>query len=98
MKTSPCIAFLLLLLVFGCRKPEKYDLAVSNKTLFDSETGKTIPNKTILINRDTIAAIVDGNPKVLARKGIDGKGRLVTPGLVDTHIHLTDIFGICPYI
>lgn len=78
---------------FSCSGPPIHELAVKNVNLFDSKGKKVVENKTILINADTIAAIVDDSKDIRALKIIEGKGRLVVPGFIDTHIHLTHTFG-----
>ena len=76
------------------RSPQsEYELAIVNIDLFDSKNKKVLENKTILINADTIAAIVDDSKDVSALNIIEGKGRLVVPGFVDTHTHLFHTFG-----
>jgi imidazolonepropionase-like amidohydrolase len=52
-------------------------------------TGKTIARGSILLERGKIAAIAEGD--LPARDGavvIDGTGKFVTPGIIDTHSHL----------
>lgn len=91
MKFALPIISLLSLILLSCN--QKHDLAISNVDIFDAEKGVVIKNKTILINGTTITAIVSGNEKVSSKLSIDGLGRLVTPGFVDTHIHLTSLYG-----
>lgn len=68
-------------------------MAIKNVVVFDSETGKILKNKTILVNSDTVVAIIPASEKTMTRNTIEGAGRLVVPGFIDTHIHLTDLFG-----
>jgi imidazolonepropionase-like amidohydrolase len=91
---SKKIFFLLIILsIFGCKEIVTYDLAIKNVNVFDATSKQVLKGKTILINSDTIVSIVDSKLDVKAKKSINGSGKLATPGFVDTHIHLTDIYG-----
>ncbi|WP_225975066.1 amidohydrolase family protein [Anseongella ginsenosidimutans] len=68
-------------------------MAITDVMLFDSESKQVLKNKTILINADTIAAVINNGRKILAKELIEGNGRLASPGFIDTHIHLTDVIG-----
>lgn len=88
------LSFVLNLLIgMGYGQPSHYDLAIKNVTVFDSKTRKLQKHKTILINADTIAAIVKSSIKVNATKTIDGDNRLILPGFIDTHTHLRNVYG-----
>lgn len=86
---------LLLALTFlcSCSDLTTYDLAIYDVKVFDSETKRVYENRTILINSDTITAIVDAGEQIKASKIINGNKRLVSPGFIDSHMHLTDIIG-----
>ncbi|WP_400078809.1 amidohydrolase family protein [Winogradskyella sp. R77965] len=71
----------------------KYDLAIKDIQIFDSETTKVLENKTVLINADTIAAIIDSKSSFRAKKTIEGNNRLLTPGFIDTHVHTVGNYG-----
>lgn len=87
------LLLLISVLFFACSEPVECDLAIANITLFDSENNQVLYNKTILINADTIFDIVKDDQKIRAKELIEGNERLVSPGFIDTHIHLTDIIG-----
>jgi imidazolonepropionase-like amidohydrolase len=77
----------------------KFDLVIKDAKLFDSKTGKLASNRTIFIKAGLITKVTDNQKNYSATKTIDAKGKLVTPGFVDTHIHPTDIyrsFGALP--
>ncbi len=80
-------------MITGCKQTVTYDLAITDVQVFDAYTGQVNPDKTILISGDEIAAIVDKNDDFEAKETIAGKGRLVSPGFVDTHIHFGDLYG-----
>ena len=75
----------------GCVQ-QTYSLAIENVKLFDSKSKQIFPNKTILIQGDEIAEIIDSKEGYQASKIIRGKGRLICPGFVDTHVHLHQIY------
>jgi imidazolonepropionase-like amidohydrolase len=61
---------------------------IRNATLMLA-TGKTIARGSILLEKGKIAAVVEG--ELPAREGaviVDGTGKFVTPGIIDTHSHM----------
>ena len=73
----------LLFFLWSCGDDTTFDLAILDVDVFDSENKQVFENKTILINSDTIASIVDANTQVSALKIIQGNKRLVCPGFID---------------
>ena len=71
------------------RKPSG-PLAFKNANLFDSETGRTIPNTTVVVEGNRIKS-VGRDGKVAVPKNaevIDARGRTLMPGLWDMHVHI----------
>ncbi|MFP2994838.1 amidohydrolase family protein [Spongiivirga sp. MCCC 1A20706] len=90
-----CILLLCLACcALNCSQSTDYDLAITNVKVFDSKTLTVKENQTVLINADTIAAIVNSNRKVNAATIIEGRDRLLTPGFIDTHVHLIGNYGV----
>ncbi|MFL6284672.1 MAG: amidohydrolase family protein [Pyrinomonadaceae bacterium] len=65
-------------------------LVFTNANLFDSETGKTIPNTTVLIAGNRIRAIGPAGTFNVPKNSevIDAHGRTLMPGLWDMHVHI----------
>lgn len=58
-------------------------------------TGRSIARGTIILDRGKIAVVAEGDlPAPAGALVIDGSGKFVTPGLIDTHSHL----GVYPMI
>ena len=67
------------------------DLVLHGVTVFDSLTGRLVPNQRILIRDDRI---VDVDPRVPLGENtslLDAQGMYAIPGLIDAHVHLTHI-------
>jgi imidazolonepropionase-like amidohydrolase len=94
MNIKLIINILVLFVAFSsCEQTKKYDLAIKNATVFDSQSGTVLKNRTILINAGIIEDITSNQNRFSAKEIIEAKGKLVTPGFIDTHIHPTDVFG-----
>ncbi len=67
------------------------DLIIRNVSLFDSETGKVVPNQTVVVRGNRIAAVRAADAKDAGAKGmiIDGTGKMLLPGLWDMHAHVS---------
>lgn len=65
------------------------DLVISDVSLFDSQTGEVVPDQTVFIDEGRIVAIQDVSDDDHAARVVDGKDRLLIPGLIDTHIHMS---------
>jgi imidazolonepropionase-like amidohydrolase len=85
--------FLFCAVHSGIAQTNSYDLAITHSDVFNSRTGKLMAGQTILIKAGIIELVTASPGKYIAAKTIDAAGRMVTPGFIDTHIHLTDVFG-----
>ncbi|TQV89275.1 amidohydrolase family protein [Aliikangiella coralliicola] len=64
------------------------DLAITNVSVLSADSQSMRPNQTVLINDDTIVS-VDQNLVIPERYHvIDGEGKFLIPGLVDSHVHI----------
>jgi imidazolonepropionase-like amidohydrolase len=69
--------------------PAKAAILIENVTVIDGTGREPMPGRSVLVEGDHIAAIRDhaiAAPKDAAV--IDGRGKFLIPGLIDTHIHL----------
>ncbi len=65
-------------------------LVISNVTVFDSEHGTLLPNQRVTVQGDRIASLEPDNRQPVSKGAqvIDGKGKMLLPGLWDMHQHL----------
>ncbi len=72
------------------RKPAR-PVAFTHATLFDAETQAMIPNTTVVVDGERIAAVgQDGAVNMPAgAEVIDAHGKTLMPGLTDMHVHLS---------
>jgi len=77
-------------------KQPKGPLAIVHANLFDTETGKSVPNSTVLIDGGRIKAVgPDGKVTIPAgTERIDARGRALLPGLFDMHVHMSEDDGV----
>jgi imidazolonepropionase-like amidohydrolase len=66
--------------------------ALTNVAVVDLQSGRVLPDQTVIVRGDRIASVAPGS---LARVGrdvrrIDGRGKYLIPGLWDMHAHLWD--------
>jgi imidazolonepropionase-like amidohydrolase len=67
-------------------------ICIKNIRLFDANIGKVIPQATVFINDNRISNVFTTlNPSIPAGINvIDGKGKMLLPGLWDMHTHMSD--------
>lgn len=88
------VALLVVLAIFPAQRgaAQQYDLAIRRASVLDVRTGQVSSNQDILIRDGIIHAIrPTGKTAVRAQRVIDARGNLVTPGFVDTHLHLCNV-------
>jgi imidazolonepropionase-like amidohydrolase len=66
------------------------DLIITNIALFDSQTGKVVPGQRVTVRGDRIAGVEAdrGQTTPAGATVLDGKGKMMLPGLWDMHAHL----------
>jgi hypothetical protein len=66
------------------------DLVIANTTLFHSEDGSLLINRRVTIRNDRIVSVAPdrGEPVPPGTEIIEGKGKMLLPGLWDMHAHL----------
>ena len=67
------------------------DLVIRNVTLFDSLSGKLLPNQRVTVRGELITNVAAdvGEPPAAGVQLIDGHGKMLLPGLWDMHAHLS---------
>jgi imidazolonepropionase-like amidohydrolase len=84
--------FLAAICIFGCSKPAGSILAITHVTVIDATGAPARPDMTVLID-DRKIAVVGGFASVSIPRNaqiINASGKFLIPGLVDSHLHLTD--------
>jgi hypothetical protein len=69
-------------------------LVIRDVAIFDTATGSMLPDRTVVIEGERIAAIGTPEQPVEIPAGarvIDGRGKFLLPGLIDAHVHLVHV-------
>lgn len=93
MKKITSLILLMLSITSVFAQGKKVDLIITNARVLDVRNGTISSKRTIAIQNGKIAAITASINGYSADEIIDAKGKLVTPGFIDTHIHPTDVLG-----
>jgi imidazolonepropionase-like amidohydrolase len=64
-------------------------LALVNARVFDSAAGVLRPHSTVVIEGERVVAVTTEPVQVDDAQVLDAGGRVVLPGLIDAHVHVT---------
>lgn len=93
------IAMLALVALTACSTttPIDADLAIVGVSVIETDQGRVLPDRTVLIRDGRIEAIEPvGTVRFEALNTIDATGSYVMPGLIDMHVH-TDPAGLAAW-
>lgn len=92
--------FILIATLFVCSFTTAQDLYLHCGQLIDTQDGKVLKNKTIVVSENTIKDVLDGfiQPQVPEDRIIDLKSKTVMPGLIDMHVHIEKEYSPSRYI
>jgi dihydroorotase len=80
-------------LLRGQSRPARYDLLVRGGKVVDPSQGLSA-ERDIAITGRTITRVAANIPESEARQVLNARGMIVTPGLIDVHVHVYD--GVAP--
>jgi imidazolonepropionase-like amidohydrolase len=78
---------------------EAATLRIERVTVVSPERAQPLRNATVVVRDGRIVAVAARPPPRVAASDqtiIDGRGLYLTPGLIDSHVHLTEIPGMTP--
>ena len=89
------LLLLMVVLLGGCgSSAEVADLAIHDATVFDTGSGQAILHRTVVIRDGLISAVISADDEApAARRVIEARGRLLTPGFIDVHHHTADVLA-----
>ena len=93
MKNVP----ILLVVALLANPAQAADLVIEHVTVISPEQTQPLADRTVLIRDGRIVSV--GQQRVTAKpdaRKIDGRGKFLTPGLMDSHVHVSDSAGIPP--
>src|SRR4051794_23596466 len=67
------------------------EVVFTNMGLLDPREGVVRPGLSVLIRGDTIAEVTDGAVEQSQARVVDLGGRVLMPGLIDCHVHVTAV-------
>jgi dihydroorotase len=73
--------------------PARYDLLIRGGRVVDPSQGISA-ERDVAISGRAIARLAANIPETEARQVLDARGKIVTPGLIDIHVHVYD--GVAP--
>lgn len=84
-----CLLFLLSVITLPAGSSE---ILIENVTLISPERQKPLPNASVLVKEGVIVEISPSKLNTMAEVvRIDGSGRYLIPGLIDSHVHLAKV-------
>lgn len=83
----------LALLGLSAASPAQ-DLAITDVTVISPERSAPLTHATVLIEGDRITGILPAGATHDAAEEINGSGRYLIPGLIDSHVHLYHATGL----
>lgn len=87
---------LLLLIAFATAAPAA-DLLIENVTVISPEQAQPLANRHVLIRDGRIVSVGQQRSAVKAdTQKIDGRGKFLTPGIMDSHVHVGEAAGFPP--
>jgi dihydroorotase len=78
---------------WGQNPRARYDLLIRGGHVIDPSQNLSAI-RDVAIARGKVARIAEGIPEADARQVVDARGKIVTPGLIDIHVHVYD--GVAP--
>jgi imidazolonepropionase-like amidohydrolase len=95
-----CVALVPLLGLMVARggAAEAANLRIEQVTVISPERAQPLRDATVLVRDDRIVSVgaADAKPAAAGETVIDGKGLYLTPGLIDSHVHLSEVPGMTP--
>jgi imidazolonepropionase-like amidohydrolase len=95
--TALCLPLLVAVLSAQTRQPSEETIAIVGATVIDGNGGQPLRDATIVVGGKRIAAI-GPSASVKVPEGarvIDAAGKYITPGFIDTNVHLS-LYGGTP--
>lgn len=98
------LVLFVTLLALSCQKKTenlnlREGLHISNVSIITTEDGNYSPYIGHLVaEKDKIVYIGENEPPISGKfEKIDGTGKFVVPGLIDNHVHITEVQGMLPH-
>ncbi|MDV7137966.1 amidohydrolase family protein [Maribacter sp. TH_r10] len=98
------LLLLITLLALSCQKNKEnlnltQGLYISNVTIVTTEDGNYSPYiGHLVVEKGEIVYIGESEPSISGKfEQIDGTGKFIVPGLIDSHVHLTEVQGMLPH-
>ncbi len=95
------ILILVILLIYACQGEKKVmhlsdGLLISNVTIISTEDGNYFPYTGYLVAEgEKIVYVGENEPNLSGTFAvIDGSEKFVIPGLIDSHVHITEVQGM----
>lgn len=86
---ATCAVALLIVVPLSSPRTAVGDVLITDVTLIDGTGAGPLPGASVLVSGDRIALVSPGKiSKPSGATEIDGDGKYLLPGLIDTHIHL----------
>jgi imidazolonepropionase-like amidohydrolase len=87
MRRLASLSILVYLLLPLCLQAAPTVL-ITNVDLFDSRAGKLQKQVSVVVSDNRVSEVTEKRPEGSFDRIIDGRGNVLLPGLIDTHVHL----------